>query len=276
MVGFLDLQNSYNPYLFLQDCLPLLEQNQNRICVVGGSLFYVTSVLHGLPESAPIPDKIKDDLFKKYKNFGLETLLLDLFQKDPACYQSIDKSNPRRVLRALEFIEATGTKFSLFKEKKKKKFQGNCVVINPFLPRKILYERINKRVIEMFDLGWETEVSTLHKNDLLNCPIPAIGYSQVLQRILGKISFNDCVQSIQQKTRNFAKRQITWMKKMPGIIHWIDKKNIKLSKLIDKEDSWIHSQQNFTPELYSSNILQNSYSFRWHCTKDELENFLSR
>ena len=143
----------------------------------------------------------------------------ELKNSDPVYYRKVDLNNPHRLIRALEVCRASGQAFS--------SFQGQNTVNRPFRIIKIaldwnratLYERINKRVEVMLEQGLEAEARKLYPKKELNA-LQTVGYKEFFDYFEAKISKADAVEKIKQNSRNYAKRQLTWLRKEKDII-WV-------------------------------------------------------
>jgi tRNA dimethylallyltransferase len=169
----------------------------------------------------PIPkdELIQLSLRSELTNKGIDPLLIELKQSDPVFYQEVDRSNPARILRAIEVIRITGRPYSELRKQEPptRPFEVIRFVIDH--PREQLYDRINHRVDKMIDQGLIEEVrsvETFKKSTTLQ----TVGYKEVFDYFDGIYSLDDCIEKIKQHTRNYAKRQLTWFRKHPDSI-WI-------------------------------------------------------
>lgn len=190
--------------------------------VVGGTGLYFQALLYGICETPPIPGEVKDKISHDYQTYGLDFCYQQLQQLDPQKAQHLHSTDTSRVLRALEVICATGQSISTFQEQhgfSQRKYP--VFLIGYEESRDVLYERINQRTLQMLEEGWIEEVQTLLEDypASLKC-FHSIGYKQVVDFLSHAISYGTMVEQIQQKTRNYAKRQLTWFRKNPEI-HWI-------------------------------------------------------
>ena len=158
------------------------------------------------------PQILEKGLINEYNSSGLEVIQNKLKKLDIKYYNEVDLNNSNRIIRALEIIEFTGKPFSLFRTKKKKEriFQSQVIVME--CERNKLYNRINDRVDNMIEKGLENEVLGLKDFKHLNT-LNTVGYKEFFKYFDDKISYTDAIDKIKQNTRNYAKRQITWLKK---------------------------------------------------------------
>jgi tRNA dimethylallyltransferase len=190
-----------------------------RPLFVGGTPFYLSSLLHGLFDSPKIQPEIRECLEDEATRIGAAAFHARLAAVDPVAASSIHPNNVRRVVRALEVYEATGTPISQLQ-------QSWVAPPTPIpavwleWPREVLYERIDRRVVAMIAAGWENECSRLLSKPIGKEASNAIGYQDMMTHLkkdgreLG-VPVNDFVTIIQQQTRNFAKRQLTWFRSLP-------------------------------------------------------------
>ena len=207
----------------------LFEQGHGTLVMAGGSGFYVDAVCNGLDDMPPADDELRADLTRRIKEEGVESLRADLRRLDPEAYATIDIANPQRVLRAVEVCLLSGRPFSSFKlkEPKKRDFEIEKICLNR--PREVLYDRINRRVLQMVDDGLVDEVRTLIPYRDLSA-LQTVGYKEIFDWIdftEGKDdpslprSLDEAIARIQNNTRHYAKRQITWWKRDTSV-RWID------------------------------------------------------
>lgn len=207
---------------YAKEVLVVLEnefQNHDSIIMVGGSGMFIDAVCIGLDE-IPKSDELKKAITLQWETEGLESLLLELKEKDIDFYNEVDRDNPMRIIRAIEAIRLTDEPFSKLRNQKKKElpFEVKRFVINH--PREILYDRINHRVDLMLEQGLLEEVkSVLHLKHLST--LKTVGYSELFQFLDGNVSYQNAVDLIKQNTRRYAKRQLTWFRKHPEAV-WID------------------------------------------------------
>lgn len=178
------------------------------VVVVGGSAQFIDALTHGLdpvPHFSDIHQKMSED----YSIHGITFLQNHLLKWDSEAYSRIDLSNSRRVIRALEVKIGSGKSILDYQSNNQKPFYE----IKRFTigwRREDLYSRINQRVDEMIDAGLENEVKNL--SDLNNSIVMnTVGYKEWIPFFLGLSSKKDVIEKIKQHTRNYAKRQITWM-----------------------------------------------------------------
>ena len=272
LVGVLPLSLTFSAFSYCQKVLSILSKNPSkRTAIVGGTGLYLDALLRGLPIHRPLDKATRERLDAEYEKKGLENLLSKLSEADPEYYEEVDKKNPRRVIRALEVVYGLGIKFSTLREQRKKHLL-RFLIFALFLPRKKLYQRIDRRVDEMIDRGLVKEVQTLLERGYpSDSPgLSTIGYKEIRHYLQGRLSLDQAILEIKQNTRHYAKRQITFMKKLPGVIH------LALDGYGDaKEDAWIRSLDDLDKKrgirYNEMDFFSQSKSFKWeHPDLDEV------
>lgn len=197
---------------------PILFQLLNEKCfavVVGGSGMFVDALIDGLDE-VPINPSIRKELTELYNQNGLEPLLIELAERDPLFYEQVDRNNPMRIIRALEAIRTSGQKMSDFQKNQKKERDFQVIRLSIDWPREILYNRINQRVDDMISQGLIKEVLSLADFHHLNA-LNTVGYKEIIEYLDGKITLDKAIELIKQHTRNYAKRQLTWLRRYSNL-----------------------------------------------------------
>jgi tRNA dimethylallyltransferase len=197
---------------------------QNRIQIAcGGTGFYLKALCEGLdaiPESDPV---VRAELSARLSQEGLPALVAQLQAVDPALAARIDLHNPRRVQRALEVFLTTGRPLSEWQQgatAQPRPFR--CLYLSPRWPREVLHARIAARVDQMLVAGLVAEVAQLMARYGADCPgLQAIGYAETVAHLQGKLAAEALVPQIVAHTRQYAKRQVTWLRQLPAV-HLLD------------------------------------------------------
>ena len=235
----------------------------------GGTGFYLKAYLEGLGDVPPSDAQLRAEL----RATPLDQLLRELEQHDPVAYERIDRQNPRRVIRALEVIRLTGQTFSTQRpewqsprsearkaESGKQKAETEIMSglsnpqspISPFSaptiyelhrPSPELHARINTRVDEMFARGLVEETRALlqHGLEQNETAMQAIGYRQVVEHLRGVRPLTETVELVKIKTRQFAKRQMTWFRRQLAV-EWIPVENTAESVSIAAHELAVRSR----------------------------------
>ena len=193
-----------------------LFKTHHSVVMVGGTGLYIKAFCEGLDLIPAIDPAIREDIIKQYEKLGLRWLQKEVSVKDPMYWAKGEQQNPQRLMRALEVMLGTGASIVSFQIKNKITRPFNIVKVGLELPRAQLYERINQRVISMVENGLETEVRNLLPQNHLNA-LQTVGYSEWMPYFEGNLSKEKVIENIQQNTRHYAKRQMTWFKKDPEI-----------------------------------------------------------
>lgn len=188
--------------------------NKKIPIVVGGTGFYIKSLVYGLED-----DKISDEKKKEVREYintllqneGPEKIANLLKEKDILAYNYYEGNNIRRLSRALEFYLLNGYSITQQKFHSKQNYNPNYFIINT--ERDKLYHNINQRCIKMWDNGFQNEVENLLKMGygLHNYSINSVGYRECISYLDNEISKEKAIEEMQKHTRHFAKRQLTWI-----------------------------------------------------------------
>ncbi|MBR5810548.1 MAG: tRNA (adenosine(37)-N6)-dimethylallyltransferase MiaA [Bacteroidales bacterium] len=206
----------------------LFDEGHDTLVMAGGSGFYVDALVNGLDDFPAADQELRSELMARLKAEGVESLRLELKALDPESYATIDVANGQRVVRALEVCLMTGKPFSSFKTSAVKKRDFEIEKIGLTRPRDVLYDRINRRVINMIDDGLVDEVrSVMQYRDL--AALQTVGYKEIFDWfdfLDGKVStegwgpttpgdgpvtsLDRAIELIQRNTRRYAKRQLSY------------------------------------------------------------------
>ena len=221
------INQSYTASNFAEDASLLLDQlfETNKVVIlVGGSNLYIDALINGL-DDIPSDIELKKEINAVFLKNGIAEFLTELQLKDPETYKIIDKTNPHRILRAIEAIRLSGQKFSELKSGKKQQNKFNAFRFAINLDRFVLYDRINQRVDLMMEEGLLEEVKSLLPHRSLNA-LKTVGYTELIKHLDGEITLDFALDQIKQHTRNYAKRQLTWLNRYDDLV-WLDPNSIK-------------------------------------------------
>ena len=199
----------------------LFEEEHDTLVMAGGSGFYVDALVNGLDDFPSADLQLRGELMARLQEEGVESLRLELKALDPESYETIDIANGQRVVRALEVCLMTGRPFSSFKTASRKSRDFEIEKIGLVRPREVLYDRINRRVIQMIDDGLVDEVRSLTQyRDL--AALQTVGYKEIFDWFDGTTdSLDRAVELIQRNTRHYAKRQLSYWNRDKDI-RWIE------------------------------------------------------
>jgi len=212
------------------ECVRDIESRGRRALLVGGTPLYLKALLHGLFDGPPADEELRLRLTEQAAREGAPALHARLTEVDPPSAERLHPNDVRRVVRALEVWELTGRRMSEWQTQWPGVRGPNAVLLPPDsgpltpavwldLPRDELYARIDARVLAMIRGGFVDEVRGLRRQ-----PRPlgrearqALGYKEMFDHLDGKTSLEETVKLIQTRSRQFAKRQITWFRSMPAV-----------------------------------------------------------
>jgi len=203
---------------------------KDAVVMVGGTGLYIKAFCEGLDLIPAIEPSIRENIIAQYEQLGMRWLQKEVSVKDPLYWEKGEQKNPQRLMRALEVILGTGSSIISFQNKKPIERPFKIVKIGLELDRGELYQRINDRVLNMIELGLEKEVKGLEAYAHLNA-LQTVGYSEWKDYFELKISLEKVIENIQQNTRHYAKRQMTWFKRDPATT-WFKADSIEPKKVL--------------------------------------------
>lgn len=193
--------------------------------LTAGTGLYLRALLEGLADAPARSEELRERLRQRVARRGAEYLHGILKRLDRESASRIAPGDTQKVIRALEVRLLSGEPASALHRQERTGLQGFQVLkIGLMPPRAALYERIDRRVIAMQGLGWLDEVKILLGKGIAptSKPFQYLGYSQLRDVLTGKMALDGAIRQIQQATRQYAKRQITWFRKERGV-HWIER-----------------------------------------------------
>lgn len=228
-IGTKDLHETYNAGQYARDCKNLLAElfkTHEQVIMVGGSMMYIDAVCKGLDNIPDVPIEVREQVRNQYQEKGLEWLQAEVQRLDPTYWQKVDQQNPQRLMHCIEITLASGQPYSNFRKggisAEERGFDVEYIMIER--PREELYERINLRVHKMIELGLLEEalrafqklhidLNTSDPSENLPNSINTVGYKELLKYFRGEWSLERAIEMIQQNSRHYAKRQMTWWRK---------------------------------------------------------------
>ena len=227
-VGTHKLTDYYSASLYEQDVIQLLDklfEDSDIAILTGGSMMYIDAVCNGIDDIPTIDENTRETMKRRLTTEGLPALVEELKQLDPEHWNIVDRNNPRRVVHALEICHMTGKTYTSFRKNEKKKRPFNIIKIGLTLPREMLYNRINARVIDMINNGFVEEARKVYPLRGLNS-LNTVGYKELFDYFDGNISLDDAIFKIQSNTRRYARKQLTWYKKDENM-KWFEPNNVE-------------------------------------------------
>ncbi len=226
MIDVVDPASDYSVALFQEQARRVVEETAMRgrlPLLVGGTGLYFEAVVFDLR----IPPGSSDDGLRRdieeWAAHDPQGLKRSLAEADPVFAQGDGLQNMRRVIRAMEVYRRTGRPFSSFQARRGEQraiYRYAGVVLT--LPRQELYRRIDRRVEEMFSTGLVEEVrGLLSAGGLSRTAAQALGYREVIDHLDRGISLEETMDIVKRRSRNYAKRQLTWFRRVPGLL-WIE------------------------------------------------------
>lgn len=225
LLDFLPPDQDYSVSKFQTDCDQIIAEikaKDKMPLLVGGTHLYLRSLLEGfmLPEIEPDYD-LREKFNQMAEKKGTEAVHQILAEKDPKTAEKLHPNDLRRVIRAVEIFEQTGKTKSFYKKQQKERPpRYSAYKFALIRSRENLYQRINQRVDLMMENGLLEEVKfLLSKYDKLSDTAQqALGYKELISYLDGQISLEDAVYEIKKRSRHFAKRQLTWLRKEKDLI----------------------------------------------------------
>ena len=228
LIDVLEPTEDFNVFIFKKMAKEAIEDiiSRGKIpIIVGGTGFYIQSIIYDIDFDEEDNSKIRLELEELAREKGNDYIHGELAKVDKASAMKIHPNNTKRVIRALEYYRLNNNPISLHNETERAKeavFDAKYFVLND--KRELLYERINKRVDKMIQLGLVEEVSSLLDKGLDSSynSMQGIGYKEIVEYLDGKCSLDEAVDNIKKNTRHFAKRQLTWFRREENV-NWIEK-----------------------------------------------------
>lgn len=217
----LNIEKHYDVADYEHDVLNLLNvlfKQYNSVVMTGGSGLFIDAVCNGLDVMPDISAEVREKVNDIYSKGGLLALQNEVERTDPEYYKIVDRQNPRRLQRALEIYLQTNKPFSSFRKNKRTERDFNIVKVALLWDRETLIERINRRVDKMMELGLLEEVKSVYDKRNLNS-LNTVGYKEIFAFLDGTTTLEQAVEQIKTNTRQYAKRQMTWLRKNNDY-HW--------------------------------------------------------
>ena len=223
MIDEVSIHDNFSVYDYQKKAKKLIsDMNERGIIpiIIGGTGLYINSLLYKLDFSSEAEDKaLREKLSTEAKEFGKEHLYNKLKELDPKYAEKLSVNDTFRIIRALEVIYKSGNKYS----EENKDFrvyndEYDKLIYILQTDRALLYDRINKRVDKMLEAGLLDEVKDIIKDMSTqeiasNRALLAIGYKELISYLQGELTYDRAVELIKQKSRNYAKRQLTWFRR---------------------------------------------------------------
>ena len=243
-VGTHGLEDAYSAAQYETDVMRLFASCPGDYLLSGGSMMYIDAVTKGIDDMPQADSAIRERLRRQYEAEGLQPLLLQLEQFDPAYFASVDRQNPQRVIHGLEMCLTTGQPFSTFHTGRSKERPFNIVKIGLRRDREELYRRIDLRVEQMFEQGIVEEARRVYRRyqssvdeqfasvvrnpgptqkqpipNLIPPALNTVGLKELLLYFTGVYSLDRAKERISHNSKVYSKKQMTWFQRDQEI-HW--------------------------------------------------------
>lgn len=219
LIDCLPLDAYYSAASFEEDALRLLQQKfetHNEVVICGGSMMYIDALCNGIDNIPTVPDEIRQALKLEHQANGDDWLLEQLDLCDPQYAARVDRKNMKRVFHAVEVYRTAGVPYSSFLTGSKvpRPFDIRKVCVS--MDRSELFDRINRRVVQMVDQGLEDEARSVYHLRHLNS-LNTVGLKEMFAMFEGTYTLDEAIAKIQKNTRVYAKKQMFWHQKDPDI-----------------------------------------------------------
>lgn len=227
LIDFVSPEERYSVSSFKKDAEDAISNILNAgktPIIVGGTGLYINSLIYGIEfQDEEIDLEYREKLNKIAETEGLAGLFEKAQKIDPEAMKKISPNDRKRIIRVLEIFHKTGkTKTEQEIESRKNDVKYNYKVFAINIDRNKLYERIEKRVDQMLEIGLIDEVQTIYqKYSKFPTAMQGLGYKEVVQYLNNEITKEEMIEKLKKETRHYAKRQLTWFRKNDDII-WLD------------------------------------------------------
>ena len=240
-VGERSIDEDYNAGQYERDALQLLDMlfaKHEVVVMTGGSMLYADAVCKGLDDLPSVPSSVRADVKREYETKGLTWLQSEVQRIDPAYWAEVDQQNPARLAHCVELSRVTGKPYSALRSHTAKARPFRIIKIGLEREREQLYARINRRVEQMVEDGLVEEARAAYPKRQLNS-LQTVGYRELFAHFDGDYDLTRAIELIQQNTRHYAKRQMTWFRRDEQI-HWLNA-NDDYEKNLDLIDALLRS-----------------------------------
>lgn len=231
-IGNKSIHEDYDAGQYGRDALELIHslfKKYDWLVMVGGSGLYIKAALEGFDEMPEVDDGLRLEILRDYHAKGLPWLQQQVQEADPDFFDSVDRQNPQRLMRALELLRSTDKSMSQLRVKKKVEHPFEIIKIGLNLPREALYQRIDTRMDHMIKDGLFDEAKQFHQLKNFNA-LQTVGYREIFDYIEGLYDYEEAIRLLKRNSRRYAKRQLTWFQRdeevkwfssEPEILQWL-------------------------------------------------------
>jgi tRNA dimethylallyltransferase len=226
LVNCYPVTQEYNAGVFEKESMEILAgifRTKDTAVVCGGTGLYIDALLYGMDDLPPSDPALRKQLNDLYNDKGIEFLQKEIKEKDPEFASVADLNNPQRMIRALEVFKLTGKKFSSYHSGKKASRDFDYYFYALLPERNDLYRNINARTDKMFAHGFIDEAKSMLPYKSCNA-LKTVGYKELFEYLEDKMNLEETIDKIKQHTRNYDKRQLTWLRKNPDVCFTLPEK----------------------------------------------------
>ena len=227
-VHHISIEDKYDVADYERDAIALSDElfkSHDAVVMTGGSGLFIDAVCNGIDTMPDVTPDVREKVQKLFDEGGLKALQDEVQRLDPLYYAIVDQQNPRRLQRALEVCYQTGKPFSSFRSGNAIQRDFDIKKYALLWDRKALIERIDRRVDLMMEQGLLEEAKALYPKRHLNA-LNTVGYKELFAYFDGDCALNEAVEQIKIHTRQYAKRQMTWLRKDTSY-QWVMPSNLE-------------------------------------------------
>ena len=220
------ITDHYSSRQYELDAIPIIEseiEKNGNALLVGGSMLYISAICNGIDDIPNIDPEVREEVTTLYNKVGLDGIRNQLKLLDPIHYKEVDPMNAKRIKHALEVCLQTGRPFSELRTGIAKKRNFNIIKIGLKRDREELYNNINNRVLKMMETGLLEEARNVYTYKEYNS-LNTVGYKELFKYFEKEWTLDYAISMIQQNTRRYAKKQMSWFNK-------------------DKDIQWFHPEE---------------------------------
>lgn len=220
------ITDHYSSGQYELDAIPIIEseiEKNGNALLVGGSMLYISAICNGIDDIPNIDPEVREEVTTLYNKVGLDGIRNQLKLLDPIHYKEVDPMNAKRIKHALEVCLQTGRPFSELRTGIAKKRKFNIIKIGLKRDREELYNNINNRVLKMMETGLLEEARNVYTYKEYNS-LNTVGYKELFKYFEKEWTLDYAISMIQQNTRRYAKKQMSWFNK-------------------DKDIQWFHPEE---------------------------------
>lgn len=218
-IGNVSIEEGYDAATYGEQALEVIGgilAKRDYAVLVGGSGLYIKAVVEGFDPMPEVPGEVRAHIVEKYRSDGLAWLQQQVKDRDPVYFETVDRQNPQRLMRALEILTVSGERPSELRKSTKRDLAFNVIKVGVAPERDTLNMRIDQRVDEMIAAGLFEEATALYPRRHLNA-LQTVGYQEIFGYLDGEYDKDEAIRLLKRNTRHYAKRQLTWFKRDIGI-----------------------------------------------------------